>query len=42
MAEELTEFNEKTKTQDNLYEELRKIDANRKKQGEIDELEHRR
>ncbi len=42
MAEELTEFNEKTKTQDNLYEELRKMDASKKKQGEVDELEHRR
>lgn len=42
MAEELTEFNEKTKTQDNLYEELRKMDANKKKQSDVDELEHRR
>jgi hypothetical protein len=31
MAQELTDFNEKTKTQDNLYEELKKMDENKKK-----------
>lgn len=29
MAEELTEFNAKTKTQDNLFEELKKMDQNK-------------
>lgn len=44
MAEELVEFNQKTKTQEGLYEELRKIDDKTKKQSQSDaaELERRR
>lgn len=45
MAQELTDFNEKTKTQDNLYEELKKMDENKKKvigQEDTAEIEKRR
>jgi hypothetical protein len=44
MAEELTEFNEKTKTQDGLYEELRKMDEMKKmpNAAEDAEMEKRR
>ncbi len=33
MAQELTDFNEKTKTKDNLYSELKKIDENKKSES---------
>lgn len=43
MAEELVEFNQKTKTQEGLYEELRKIDDKTKQsQSDAAELERRR
>jgi hypothetical protein len=31
MAQELNDFNEKTKTKDNLYSELKKIDEGKQK-----------
>lgn len=42
MAEELVEFNQKTKTQEGLYEELRKIDDKTKQSQNDAELERRR
>lgn len=39
--QELAEFNEKTKTKDNLYDELRKMDTEKKSAQEL-EMEHRR
>jgi hypothetical protein len=42
MAQELSDFNEKTKTKDNLYTELKKIDENKQKNESQDELEKRR
>jgi len=42
MAQELNEFNEKTKNKDSLFEELKKIDENKKKPDNTEELERRR
>jgi hypothetical protein len=39
---ELAEFNEKTKTKGNLYDELKKIDADKKTTADLQELEKRR
>lgn len=42
MAEELAEFNEKTQTQDSLYEELRRMDARTKLSTDDAEIQKRR
>jgi len=39
---ELKEFNEKTQTKGNLYDELKKIDADKKTNASLDEMEKRR
>ena len=42
MAQELTEFNEKTKDKDNLFTELKKLDEQKKPVENSEELEKRR
>ncbi len=42
MAQELSDFNEKTKTKDNLYSELKKIDEGKQASESLDEVEKRR
>jgi hypothetical protein len=42
MDQELTEFNQKTQTQDSLYDELKKLDQKKKLPSEQEEIERRR
>jgi|688.fasta_scaffold285035_3 hypothetical protein len=42
MEDELHEFNQKTQTKGDLYEELRNLDAKKKIPSEQEELERRR
>lgn len=42
MTQELNEFNEKTKDKDNLFNELKKIDEQKKPVENSEELEKRR
>lgn len=42
MAEELTDFNEKTKDQSSLYDELKRMDEQKKAPSDTAEMEKRR
>lgn len=42
MEDELIEFNQKTQTKGDLYEELKNLDAKKKMPSEQEELERRR
>jgi hypothetical protein len=42
MEDELIEFNQKTQTKGDLYEELKNLDAKKKMPSEKEELERRR
>ena len=42
LDQELTEFNQKTQTQDSLYDELKKLDQKKKLPSEQEEIERRR